>query len=332
MARALTLWALLAAVAACAVLAALTIGTYPIATADLPRLLFAPDASTAAEVLHVLRMPRVLAAFATGGLLALAGALMQVLLRNPLADPYVMGVSGGAAAGALAPLALGFGGALMHLGAAAGAALTIVLVFALAQRDLSHATAADAEGAPRLLLTGVMLAAAWAALVTLLLTLAPEAQLRGMLFWLAGDLGNVESAAWPLAGLAALLLATLPLARDLNPLLRGPLVAQALGVAVPRLRRTILLLASLATALAVVSAGSIGFVGLVVPHALRLLVGNDQRVLLPASALAGGTLLVAADTAARTLVAPAQLPVGVVTALIGVPTFLWLLLRNGGRR
>jgi iron complex transport system permease protein len=129
-----------------------------------------------------------------------------------------------------------------------------------------------------------------------------------------------------------LLLATLPLARDLNPLLRGPLVAQALGVAVPRLRRTILLLASLATALAVVSAGSIGFVGLVVPHALRLLVGNDQRVLLPASALAGGTLLVAADTAARTLVAPAQLPVGVVTALIGVPTFLWLLLRNGGRR
>ena len=120
MARALTLWALLAAVAACAVLAALTIGTYPIAAADLPRLLFAPDASTAAEVLHALRMPRVLAAFATGGLLALAGALMQVLLRNPLADPYVMGVSGGAAAGALAPLALGFG-ALMHLGAAAGA-------------------------------------------------------------------------------------------------------------------------------------------------------------------------------------------------------------------
>jgi iron complex transport system permease protein len=332
MGRALTVSALLAGLAACAVLAAMSVGSYPITMGELLRLLVAPDGSTSSEVLHLLRMPRVLAAFATGGLLAVAGALMQVLLRNPLADPYVMGVSGGAAAGALAPLALGFGGALMHAGAAAGAALTIVLVFALAQRDLSHATAADAEAAPRLLLTGVMLAAAWAALVTLLLTLAPEAQLRGMLFWLAGDLANVESAAWPLVGLAALLLATLPFARELNPLLRGPIVAQALGVAVPRLRRTILLLASLSTAFAVVTAGSIGFVGLVVPHALRLLVGNDQRVLLPACALAGGILLLVADTVARTVVAPAQLPVGVVTALIGVPTFLWLLLRNGGRR
>jgi iron complex transport system permease protein len=226
------------------------------------------------------------------------------------------------------------GGALaMQAGAFAGALATIVLVFALAQRDLSRLdTTARLDSAPRLLLTGVMLAALWSAVITVMLMLAPEARLRGMLFWLAGDLGGTDVGFWPIVLLAAVLLMAWPMARELNVLLRGTAAAQELGVPVLRLRRYVYALASLATAVAVTSGGAIGFVGLVVPHALRLLMGNDQRVLLPACALAGGTLLMLADTIARTVVAPQQLPVGVITALLGVPTFIALLLHRGGRR
>jgi len=202
-----------------------------------------------------------------------------------------------------------------------------VLVFALARREFAGASLVDpGSGAPRLLLAGVMLAALWTALVTLLLTVAPEARIRGMLFWLAGDLsaGTGGAAAW--AALLLITFAAWPLGRALNVLLRGPIAAQALGVRVPALRRVLFVLASLATAVAVTTSGAVGFVGLVVPHALRLALGNDQRVLVPACALAGGALLVLADTAARTVVAPQQLPVGLVTALLGVPSFLLLLL------
>jgi len=156
--------------------------------------------------------------------------------------------------------------------------------------------------------------------------------LRGMLFWLSGDLSAVASPLAPLATLAILMLAAWPLARELNVLLRGPALALTLGVEVVSLRRKIYVLASLATAVAVTTAGGIGFIGLVVPHALRLLVGNDQRTLLPACALAGGTLLLLADTAARSVVAPTQVPVGVVTALFGAPVFIALLLRHGAVR
>lgn len=333
MVRALQLWLLLALFAGAAMLLALASGSLAIAPADVLRLLWQPDGGSAAQVLHTLRLPRALAAFGVGGLLAVAGALMQVLLRNPLADPYVLGISGGAAVGALLALLLAGSALLVNAGAFAGAMVTIVLVFALAQRDLSRVdTTARLESAPRLLLTGVMLAALWSAVITLLLMLAPEARLRGMLFWLAGDLGGSDASGWPLAVLAVLLLAAWPLARELNVLLRGSASAQALGVSVVRLRRVVYLLASLATAVAVTTGGAIGFVGLVVPHALRLVAGNDQRVLLPACALAGGTLLLLADTLARTVVAPQQLPVGVITALLGVPTFIALLLHRGGRR
>ena len=161
-----------------------------------------------------------------------------------------------------------------------------------------------------------------------MLAIAPETKLRGMLFWLMGDLGQAGSAWPPLLALAATLVLAMPFARELNLLSRGLMQAQALGVAVGRLRYAIYLLASLATAASVTTAGSIGFVGLVVPHLVRLATGNDQRLLLPASALAGGTLLVLADTLARILIAPQQLPVGVLTALIGVPVFLFLLSRQ----
>lgn len=332
MARALRVWALLALAAGGALLVALGSGTALIAPLDVPRLLLWPDGSAAAEVLHSLRLPRALNALAVGGLLALAGALMQVLLRNPLADPYVLGISGGAAAGALAALAVGLGALAVQGGALAGALLTTVAVFAIAHRDLARVAAPGTlDNAPRLLLTGVMLAAGWGALVMLMLSLAPEARLRGMLFWLAGDLSGAGAPWWPLVAMVLLLALAWPLARDLNVLLRGPLAAAALGVRVVRLRWCLYGLASAAAAVAVTTAGSIGFIGLVVPHALRLLLGNDQRVLLPACVLAGGALLLLADTLARTVVAPMQLPVGVITALIGVPSFLVLLLRKGAR-
>jgi iron complex transport system permease protein len=186
----------------------------------------------------------------------------------------------------------------------------MMLVFGLAHGDGSWTQT-------RLLLTGVVVAAGCGALVALILTLAPEQKIHSMLFWLMGDLSQSSTPLPALGVLVAALLVALPFARELNLLARGADQALALGVAVPMLRRVVYLTASLATAAAVTTAGSIGFVGLIVPHLVRLAIGNDQRLLLPASALAGGSLLLLADTAARTVVAPIQLPVGVLTALIG---------------
>ena len=310
----------LAALAALAL--ALAIGSVPIGFGAIVRgVLGAGD--TEAAIVHDLRLPRALAAFATGGLLALAGTLMQLLLRNPLADPYVLGISGGAATGALAAMLAGFTAVVMPA-AFVGALLSTLIVFGLARKGGEHSP----WTAMRLLLTGVVVAAGWGALIALLLTLAPDTQVKGMLFWLIGDL-SAASHAWPtLLTLGIALAVALPFARDLNLLARGEDTAAALGVAVPQVTLLLYGLAALATAGAVTTAGSVGFVGLIVPHALRLLLGNDQRLLLPASALAGGALLALADTLARSVVAPIQLPVGVITALIGVPLFLVLLGRR----
>ena len=329
MRRALIIWLSLAAAALAAFALALASGSARLPPLELLHALASPADSVAGEIVTRLRLPRALAAFAVGGLLALAGALMQVLLRNPLADPYVLGLSGGAAVGALAAMLLGLGALAVNLGASAGALIAIALVFAFARHDFARQQMFGAlDASPRLLLTGVIMAAGWGALIALMLTLAPQARLRGMLFWLMGDLNGVDSWAPALAALAGALALSYPVARDLNALLRGEVVAHALGVAVVPLRRRVYLVASVATALAVTTAGAIGFVGLVVPHALRLALGNDQRVLLPASALAGGALLLLADTAARTWMAPQQLPVGVITALVGVPAFMFLLTRK----
>ncbi|WP_354445322.1 iron ABC transporter permease [Marinobacter sp. MBR-99] len=268
-----------------------------------------------------LRLPRVLSAFAVGGLLAVAGALMQVLLRNPLADPYVLGLSGGAAVGALLAMLAGLAGLVVSGSAFAGAMLATLLVFGLAHGSGSWTPS-------RLLLTGVVVAAGWGALITLILAMTPAARLPGMLYWLMGDLSH-SGQPWP--GLLVLLLVcllVLPLGRSLNVLARGSMQAAALGVSVRPLEWLVYLLASVLTATAVTMAGAVGFVGLVVPHMLRLLLGNDQRLILPACALAGGILLVLADTVARVVIAPEQLPVGVITALLGVPTFLYLLYRS----
>jgi iron complex transport system permease protein len=319
--RALLVILLLALLGLTSLVAALAAGSLPLAPGELAAALFGGGEGVAADVVRELRLPRALAAFACGALLALAGALMQVLLRNPLADPYVLGISGGAAVGALAAMFFGLPLAFIHGGAFSGALAATLLVFGLARGDGSWTQT-------RLLLTGVIVAAGSGAAAALILSVAPEKELRGMLFWLMGDLAHAGSP-WPaLAMLLIGLLATLPFARDLNLLARGDLAARALGVPVVRLRAGVYLLASLATAAAVTTTGSVGFVGLIVPHLVRLAIGNDQRVLLPAAALAGGALLTLADTLARTVAAPQQLPVGVLTALIGVPVFLFLLTRS----
>jgi iron complex transport system permease protein len=279
------------------------------------------ESGIARKVLLELRLPRAAAAFFAGGLLAVSGALIQVLLRNPLGDPYVLGISGGAAVLALASIALGFGGWWLEGGAFAGAMGSMFLVFSLAARGGNLSP-------PRLLLTGVIVGAAWSAVIALILSLAPDARLRGMLFWLIGDLSGAVTALPAALALAAGLLLTMFFAKDMNVLARGELAAASLGVHVPLVHYVIYFGSALMTAASVTTAGTVGFVGLVMPHLLRLLGISDMRLLLPTAALGGGTLLLAADTLARTMFAPQQLPVGVVTALIGVPVFLYLMRRR----
>lgn len=298
-----------------------SIGSASVSLADTFAVLTGSGTPLQQTLILDLRLPRTLSAFATGGLLAVAGALMQVLLRNPLADPYILGLSGGAAVGALLAMLAGFAGILVSGSAFAGALLATLLVFGLA-----HGTGSWTPS--RLLLTGVVVAAGWGAVITLILAMSPARELPGMLYWLMGDLSHAgtPTAALILLGLVCALV--FPLGRSLNVLARGPLQAAALGVSVRPLEWLIYVLASVLTAAAVSMAGSIGFVGLVVPHMLRLVLGNDQRLILPACALAGGSLLVLADSLARVVIAPEQLPVGVITALLGVPTFLYLLYRS----
>lgn len=311
----------LIALALAALALALVSGSATLSPGELARALLGNGSALANTLVFDLRLPRALAAFAVGGLLAVAGALMQVLLRNPLADPYVLGLSGGASIGALGAMLAGLGGLFVTGSAFAGALLSTLLVFGLAQGRGGWTPS-------RLLLTGVVVASGWGALVTLMLAMSPAERLPGMLYWLMGDLAYARTPWPPLVVLTLTCVLLLPLGRSLNVLARGPLQAAALGVNVRALEWGIYLLASLLTAVAVTTAGSIGFVGLVVPHMLRLVLGNDQRRILPACALAGGTLVLLADTLARTLIAPEQLPVGVITALLGVPTFLFLLHRS----
>jgi iron complex transport system permease protein len=324
--RAMVVWGGLLLASLAVLVASLALGSVAVSPVRVVQALIARSTDMVDEIVLGLRLPRALGGFACGALLGLAGALLQVLLRNPLAEPYVLGVSGGAAAFALAAMLFSMSWWSVDAAAFAGAFLSILLVLGLARRELWRGEPQDTS--PRLLLTGAVIAAGWGALITLMLAVAPENRLRGMVFWLTGDLNGV---AFPWTGLIALgiaLVAIVPVAPQLNVLLRGDVAAQALGVPVARLRLRVYLVASLAAAAAVTTAGTIGFVGLVVPHVLRLAFGNDQRMLLPASALGGGLAVMAADLVARTVIAPAQLPVGVITALVGVPVFLWMLLRR----
>jgi iron complex transport system permease protein len=304
-----------------ALLAAISIGSVALGPDELWHAIRGDGDAVSRQIVWGLRLPRALAAFACGGLLALAGALLQVLLRNPLADPYLLGISGGAAIGALTAMLLGASGLVLH-GASAlggGAAALAIFLFALS---------ASGWNPYRVLLAGVALSSGCGAVISLLLTLAPAAQVHGMLFWLFGDLsaaGNPLPAWLVLAGTAGIAMTQ---SMSLNVMALGEDQARALGVAVTRVQWLVFACATLATAAAVLLGGAIGFVGLVTPHLLRLAGVHDHRALLPLSACLGGAFVAAADALARSVAAPLELPVGAVTALIGVPALVVLLLKT----
>ena len=281
-----------------------------------------PTDEASRRIVLELRFPRAIAALVTGGLLALAGALMQVLLRNPLADPYVLGVSGGASAFVLGGMLLGIAWLPSGLLAFIGALVSMAIVFLLGRGPGPWSSL-------RVLLTGVVIAAGWGAMITLMLALGPDRSLRGMLYWLMGDLSYARLSSWWLLVLAVFTALLALRGRSMNILAAGETQARLLGETTQRRYLELYLIASLLTALAVSIAGTIGFVGLIVPHLLRLIIGADHRILLPASALFGGAFLLLADTLARTVLSPRQLPVGVLTAIIGVMLFLLLLYRSG---
>ena len=300
---------------------AISVGSVTTDIDDLWDVLWGSGSSLYHTVVWELRIPRAATAFVVGGLLALAGTQMQVLLRNPLADPYILGVSGGAAVFALLAMILGLSANWVSVAAALGALLSIGIVFGLAHGRGTWSST-------RLLLTGVVVAAGWGAIISFILALSPNSTLRGMLFWLMGDLRDAGPSIWSVLVLVVGLIVSLSQARSINMLAYGDLQAQSLGVSVGPLRLLLYFVASILTATAVSLAGSVGFVGLIVPHILRLVSGGDHRILLFSATLLGGSLVVLADTLARTVIAPQQLPVGVITAFIGVPVFLFLLYRG----
>lgn len=319
---------LLLVVLICLVLAsfsfALLYGSTEVGLAELGDLLTG-NATPLTETVFQLRAMRALDGFTVGALLAMAGALLQVLLRNPLAEPYILGISGGAGVASLSLLLLGLSSFWLPFAAFAGALVSTLLVFSIGFSAGSWSPA-------RLLLTGVVIAAGWSAVISFLLAISTQRQVHGMLFWLMGDLGQSTGSWTGLSLMIGFLVVCLLLARQFNLLARGEMQAATLGISVASLRRYIFVLASAMTAVSVSMAGSIGFVGLIVPHALRLLGLRDYRSLLPAAVIGGGSFLVITDTLARTLLAPRQIPVGVITAMVGVPLFLILLQRQYGIR
>ncbi|MFC7299820.1 FecCD family ABC transporter permease [Herminiimonas aquatilis] len=322
--RAWTVLSMLVFIALLSVLIACVVGSVALPVQDVlsaMRELTQGTTSTMAATLVDLRLSRALSAFVTGATLALAGVMMQALLRNPLAEPYVLGVSGGAAVGALGAMLLFSMSWSIDVAAFAGAMTVSVMLYLLAQRDLRGSVNSDG-GAPLLLLTGVILASGCSALVALMLSIAPDNRLRGMVFWMIGDLSGTQFRWLPWIVLIGALIFATRAARAINVIALHAEAAVTLGINVARFRIGLFLCAALLTASAVSNAGSIGFVGLIVPHACRFVLGPDHRILLPAAALVGGAFLVLADTLARSVVAPQQLPVGVITAIIGVPVFL----------
>jgi len=292
-----------------------------------------PLPEEARAVFFDVRLPRVLAAAVLGGALTVAGVVFQALLRNPLADPYVLGVSGGASIGGVLALALGLGSAASLPGELAVPAFAFLGAMGALFLIERVATVGGKLTVYTILLTGAIFNAFASALIYFIQTIASLEQLHAIVFYL---MGSVPMLGYPGVALLAAtsVLATVALAamaRDYNALTVGEEGAAQLGVDVERIKRRTYVLGSLLTGLAVSVAGLIGFVGLVVPHLLRLLLGPDHRLLLPAAFLGGGCFLVLADLLARVAVAPGELPVGVVTALVGGPFFLYLLRRRGSR-
>ena len=306
---------------------ALAFGGVHLSLAEVWSGLFkAGGSSQAAVIVREIRLPRILLAMLVGAALAVAGSGLQALLRNPLADPYVLGISSGAALGAI--VALWIGGRVASatpLTAFVGAVLTMSWVYLLGRR-------AGRLASYTLLLAGVVTASFLSAMILFVLTLLSTRDVRGTAFWLMGDLSAVTNAEirYLCPAVVFAILALYAFSKDLNVLLLGDEEAAHLGVNVTRVETAVYILASLLTALAVSVSGAIGYLGLLVPHLGRMIVGNDHRTLLPAAAFGGAIMLVLSDTLARTIVAPTELPVGAVTAVAGAPVFIYLLRRTSG--
>jgi iron complex transport system permease protein len=314
------------------VVTALKLGAVPISVTDLILDLGRIAIGRANElpteyrlIVFDLRLPRILLGILVGAALSVAGASFQALLRNPLADPYVLGVSSGAALGSILALIIAPGLALVTpLGAFLGAIATITGVYFLGRREgqLDSTT---------LLLGGIISASFFSAIILFLMTTLTGRDLRGIAYWLMGDLSTPVSPGmqWIFTvGLVAGIGAIYSTSADLNLLLTGEREAVHLGVDVTRVKLVVYVSASLLTALAVSTSGAIGYVGLLVPHGVRLIFGSDYRLLIPASALCGAIAIVLADTLARTVVSPTELPVGAMTAMAGAPVFVYLLRRG----
>ena len=319
----LTTWLLLTGALVVLVVAAIALGAVPIAPAEVAEAIVGHGDPTTVAIVRTLRLPRVVLAVLVGAGLGMSGAALQGSLRNALAEPYLLGVSGGAAVGAVLAVSAGIGGGLVPL-AAFGGALVAVMV------ALSVAGAAGGRSDPRvLLMAGVIVGAFANAAIMVVLADAPANTVRGALWWMMGSVGGADwsqvrwLAVYTLLGGGALY----ALARDIDLLALGEDPAAALGVDVDRAARRVYLVSALLAAATVAAAGLVGFVGLVVPHLARALGVRRHRPLMVAAALAGGALVVGADLVARTIRAPAELPLGAVTALLGVPFFLVQLRR-----
>ncbi len=320
------------------VVIALKFGAVPVSLyalgRDLLRVVFGQSSQISSDyglIVVNIRLPRILLGITVGASLSVAGTSFQALLRNPLADPYVLGVSMGASLGSILALIAEphltisplFAALLTPLGAFLGAAATITAVYFLGRREgqIDSAT---------LLLGGVIITSFLSAIIMFLMNTL-SGNLRGLSFWLMGDLSTpLQKSAYWFLGIGFLLAtgAIYTTAADLNMLLAGEKEAMHLGVDVPRVRLVVYIAASVLTGLAVSVSGAIGYVGLIVPHAMRFIFGSDHRTLLPTAALGGAIALVFADTLARTVVAPTEVSVGAVTAVVGAPLFIYLLRRR----
>jgi iron complex transport system permease protein len=321
MIRATQFWTLLAlaALALVCLLASLLAGSAHLSLGQALSALGGGGDELSSTIVRTIRLPRTISAFAVGSLLGLAGVLLQALFRNPLADPFVLGVSGGASVGALAGMLAGLALGAVEWTATGGALVIGALVYWMGSGGDSG----------RLLLSGVVLASTCGAVISVLLAIADNGQLRGMVFWLAGDLGWAQHPWFDLAASGMALLIALIGGRALNVLAAGELRSAILGLDARIARPVVFVIAAALTSLAVLAAGPVGFVGLVAPHLVRLALGtSDHRMVAPGAALCGGALLCLADIASRTIAAPRQLPVGAITALIGAPVFLLLLRRQ----
>jgi iron complex transport system permease protein len=316
----------LTAAALAALVIAVRVGAVPLATSEVLAAIRGAGDATTVTIVQGLRLPRAVQAGLVGAALAVSGATFQALLRNPLAEPYILGISGGAAVGAVAAITLGLTVVwwALPLAAFAGALLAIALVLRIA------AGVGQGLDTRILLLAGVVVGAFFNACILLALTFSDAESFRSAIFWM---MGSFSGATWQGSGALALylvpgLLILLALARPLNLMSIGEETAAHLGTRVERTKLLAYGTASLLTAAAVAVSGVIGFVGLIVPHVVRILYGGDHRFLIPGAALLGATFLMLADALARTAAAPSELPVGVVTAFVGVPFFVWLLRRR----